>query len=70
MTYELQNIPCTTCRYYGTCSLVSDYGQEYMDKWGDIWIRRSCFTVSRISDGNIGKWFEGKGLKLKSDPHQ
>ena len=41
---------------------LSSTGQRYMDKYGDLWIRQGNIYVVRLSDGNIGGWFKGKGL--------
>lgn len=37
--------------------------KKYMDKYGGVWIKRRGY-VMRLSDGNIGHWDEGIGLKL------
>lgn len=35
---------------------------EYCDKYGQRWVRIDYFHVKRISDGNIGGWYNGQGL--------
>lgn len=35
----------------------------YTDKWGDRWKQINSFYVQRLSDGNIGLWMNGEGLK-------
>lgn len=35
---------------------------KYIDKWGEVWQRIDKFYVKRISDGNVGGWFNGQGL--------
>lgn len=37
-------------------------GLKYKDKYGEIWKRISWEHVLRISDGNLGGWFDGDGL--------
>lgn len=41
---------------------VSSTGQRFVDKHGDTWVREGANHVVRLSDGNIGGWFDGKGL--------
>lgn len=41
--------------------------RKYIDEWGEIWVKISWHKVLRISDGNIGGWFNGEGLKLASN---
>ncbi len=36
---------------------------KYQDRFGDVWERASTTTVRRVSDGHIGGWFKGQGLK-------
>jgi hypothetical protein len=36
---------------------------KYKDKWGELWVKISQQRVIRISDGNIGGWFNGEGLE-------
>ncbi len=50
---------CSTCRCYSNV-----LGRKYEDRYGDVWKRTSDTTVRRVSDGNIGHWFLGKGLNL------
>lgn len=50
---------------------VSSTGQRFVDKYGDIWVRQGDYHIIRISDGNIGGWFDGKGLSpLTQKPNQ
>ncbi len=34
---------------------------KYIDRWNELWVRFG-WKVIRISDGNIGGWFDGEGL--------
>lgn len=37
---------------------------RYVDKYGDEWERVGDeLTVTRLHDGNVGGWFNGKGLR-------
>ena len=40
------------------------FHKKYKDKYGKLWVRISKHLVIRISDGNIGGWFNGKGLSI------
>jgi hypothetical protein len=37
--------------------------KRYIDKYGQVWIKVGEYTVKRSSDGCIGGWFNGVGLK-------
>lgn len=37
----------------------------YLDKFGDEWIFIGGNTVKRLRDGNLGGWWNGKGLEIK-----
>ena len=45
---------------------IEDAATQYVDKWGDTWrlIRDKYgeLAVQREKDGNIGGWWNGKGL--------
>lgn len=41
---------------------MSNFGGKYFDRWGDVWVRIGLHHVVRSKDGNIGGWFNGKGL--------
>lgn len=47
---------------------VSSTGQRFVDKhgyqWVRQWVRQGDFHVVRLSDGNIGGWYYGKGLEV------
>lgn len=36
----------------------------FKDRDGDFWVRTSEFLVLRLRDGNVGGWFNGRGLTL------
>jgi len=38
------------------------YLPKYRDKWDELWVRISWYVV-RLSDNNIGGWFNGDGLE-------
>lgn len=71
MTYatnnQMETVICTSGITDGTCPHKSRFGQRYVDRDGDEWVRLDCLTVRRIHDGNIGGWFNGKGLALLTD---
>ncbi len=51
--------------YCGSCgSVMLDSSLRYRDKWGEVWYRESLHYIRRLSDGNVGCWFEGKDLEL------
>lgn len=37
---------------------------HFKDKWGAEWVRGYGNTVVRLSDGQVGGWFNGQGLKV------
>jgi len=36
--------------------------RKYTDRDGEIWVKRDDVYVVRVRDGNIGGFFQGKGL--------
>lgn len=51
--------------YCSRCGFLCG-GQRYTDKWGEVWTRTDCCHVRRNRDGNVGGFFDGKGLTFTS----
>ncbi len=43
---------------------LSSTEKRLMDKYGDLWVRQGDIHVVRLSDGNIGNWFNGQGFEV------
>ncbi len=59
---DRQNISILKGRIDSRSGCFYSPGERYTDKWGEIWVRESFDYIHRISDGNIGGWFNGQGL--------
>jgi len=40
----------------------------WKDKWGELWEPVGELHVKRVSDGHIGGWYNGQGLKRVFNP--
>jgi len=40
---------------------------KFIDKHGELWFKVGLKKVVRVSDGNIGNWNNGEGLKEATD---
>lgn len=47
----------------GVNELCNSIGNKYTDKWGEIWTRITHDLLRRSSDGSLGNWFNGQGLR-------
>lgn len=43
--------------------MSNTHSKQYIDEYGDIWVKLDDYYVKRLKDGNIGTWQDGKGLE-------